>query len=88
MWGCIGIGRGVSDELGSSMNWTSGGSGRVSEEFVEIFTWKKVASGMGGCSLTDWVFVVEGELESVGLVFVDWVVVEDFDVHLPFFQAI
>lgn len=35
--------------------------------------------------LTDWVFVVEGEFQSVGLVFVDWVVVEDFDVHLPFF---
>lgn len=47
------------------------------------------AEGKGnGDELTNWVFVVEGEFESVGLVFVNWVVVEDFDVHLPFFQVV
>lgn len=74
----------MSDEVGSSMNCTSGGSGWVSWSCWRGGTRlsRRVRFGM---DLTDWVFVVEGEFQSVGLVFVDWVVVEDFDVHLPFF---
>ena len=43
-----------------------------------------------GCVLvlTDGIFVRKGELKSVCLVFVERVVVEDFDVHLPFLQSI
>lgn len=36
---------------------------------------------------TDGVFVAESELEAVGLVLVEWVLVQDLDVHLPLFQV-
>ena len=38
--------------------------------------------------LTDGVFVVEGELQPVCLVLVEWVVVQDADVHVPLFEVI
>ena len=41
---------------------------------------------MGGNN-TDWVLIAKGEFESVGLVLVERVGVEDFDVHLPFFEV-
>lgn len=45
------MGRGVSEEAGNSMNWTSGGSVAIS-----------VGSQQGGEKIfTDWVFVAEKE---------------------------
>lgn len=38
--------------------------------------------------LTNGVFGRESKLESVCLIFVERVVIEDFDVHLPFFQTV
>jgi hypothetical protein len=38
--------------------------------------------------LTDWIFLSEGEFQAIGLVLVERVVVQDFDVHLPFFEVV
>lgn len=37
---------------------------------------------------TDGVFVGKSKLQPIGVAFVDWVVVEHFDVHLPLFQIV
>lgn len=39
---------------------------------------------MGETLFTDWVFIVEGEFKSVGVAFIQMVVIENFDIHLPF----
>lgn len=42
----------------------------------------------GGQKDTDRIFLAEGELKTVDLVLVQRVVVEDADVHLPFFEVV
>lgn len=42
----------------------------------------------GGGKGTDWVVVVEAEAEAVDLVEIQGVVVQDLDIHLPFFEVV
>lgn len=37
---------------------------------------------------TDWVFVIECKFQSVSVTLVDGVVVQNLNVHLPFFQVV
>lgn len=75
------------------MNWTSGGS---VHPYSLIFGLRSRGSCMsirerkvkGGQKDTDRIFLAEGELKTVDLVLVQRVVVEDADVHLPFFEVV
>ena len=67
------------------MNITSGASrrgvrGMLSRE-------KGSCKGNSGRKGTYWVIVTKTEAEAVGLVEVEWVGVEYFDVHVPFFEV-
>ena len=42
----------------------------------------------GGGKGTDWVVVVEAEAKAVDLVEIQGVVVQDLDIHLPFFEVV
>lgn len=72
-------GRGVFGEL--HFWWLCGGMllGRC-------LGWWDVQWGL--LPLTNWVLGTEGEFEPVYLVLVQWVVVQDSDVHLPFFEVL
>jgi len=37
---------------------------------------------------TDWIFVIECKFQSVGVALIDGVVVQNLNVHLPFFQVV
>lgn len=77
------------------MNWTSGGSGRIvlawsgfdkqEERWQELpRRWERQELLAGNGELTDRVFVAESELQAVGLVEIERILVKDLDVHLPF----
>lgn len=67
----MGIGRGVSEVVGNSMNWTSGGSVIISRR-TKGNNWGRERTSGGR---TDWVFVIESKLQSVGMALVEWVVI-------------
>ena len=86
--GCIGMGR-----SGAFWKVTSGASKKsgimcVSEAVRCRGTGEGDPRKAGGCRFTDGVAGAELEFESVRLAFVERVVVEDPDVHLPFFQVV
>ena len=99
MCGCIGIGLAVFG--GGVERATLGFAGAgVDAVVAEAGTWMKQTSGGsmdGQCSsfllvqesdkCTYRVLVAEYETEAVDLIFVQWVVVEDSDVHLPFSEV-
>ena len=80
--GLVGVGvLAVVEEAGTCMKQTSGGSGMG----------VSLRGGCRGCReqrCTYWVLTVEDETEAIDLVFVQRIVVEDSDVHLPFFEVV
>lgn len=54
--------------------------------------WKEGGGGLGGAArgggCTDGVAFRECELEAIGLIVVYGVVVEDLDVHVPYFEVV
>lgn len=87
----MGIGRGLSGVVvaESSMNWASGGSSYTSIQISYIWSMVKCEdSGGTGKGRTDRILRRKGKLQPVDLVLVQRVLIEDSEVHLPFFEVV